>query len=97
MATYVERTDETTYTLDSQKKWSHSRRSAALRDSLPSSLPMSSPGNGGVEEMALRVASAAATPVKGITTPPATASSFVALPRPGPVGVISIYNNNDTK
>lgn len=80
---------------------SHSRRSAALRDSLPSSLPTSSPGNGGVEDIALRVASAAATPVKGIPTPPTGESSgggrYVSLPFPGPVGIIYIHKNNDTK
>lgn len=48
----------------------HSRRSAALRASLPNSLPMSSPGKGGAEQMACRVASAAAIPVKGSPIPP---------------------------
>lgn len=44
----------------------HFRKSAALRASRPSSLPTSSPGKAGAEEIAFRVASAAATPVKGI-------------------------------
>lgn len=62
----------------------HSRRSAALRASLLSSLPTSRPGNGGAEELAWRVASAAAMPVNGI---PAASSGgdWLATPQPVPM------------
>lgn len=66
----------------------HSRRSAARRASLPSSLPTSIPGKGGAEVMAWRVASAAATPVKGIPAPNPLAQfsggRCAVVPRPDP-------------
>lgn len=53
-----------------QGQATHSRISAARRESLPSSLPIPIPGKGGAHETACRVASAAAIPVKGSASLP---------------------------
>lgn len=91
---------DTTYTDINriQARPTHCRRSAARRASLPSSLPTSSPGKGGVEETAWSVASAAATPVKGIPTPPVAALSGaggrVLFPTPDPAIFAVSYDDS---